>query len=72
VQVRRPPKAFNSVLAPVVLVSVLMMVTVVTVIGARIESFDAVGMRSSLFNQTGIVAAIGMVDVVGITKIAIK
>ena len=52
--------------------SVLMMVTVVTVIGARIESFDAVGMRSSLFNQTGIVAAIGMVDVVGITKIAIK
>jgi len=70
--VRRLPKAFNSVLAPVVLVSVLMMVIVVTVIGVRIESFDAVGMRSLLFNQTGIVAAIGMVDVVGITKIAIK
>jgi hypothetical protein len=72
VQVRRPPKAFNSVLAPVVLVSVLMMVTVVTVIGVRIESIDAVGMRSLLFNQTGIVAAIGMADVVGITKIAIS
>jgi hypothetical protein len=72
VQVRRPPKAFNSVLAPVVRVSVLMMVTVVTVIGVRIESIDAVGMRSLLFNQTGIVAAIGMADVVGIMKIAIS
>jgi hypothetical protein len=70
VPVRRPLKAFNSALAPVALVSALTMVTVVTVIGVRIEIFDAVGMRSSSFSQTGIVAAIGMVDVVGITKIA--
>ena len=46
------------------------MVTVVIVIGVGIESFDVVEMRSSSFSQTGIVAAIGMVDVVGITKIA--
>jgi hypothetical protein len=46
--------------------------TVVIVIGVGIESFDVVGMRSSSFNQTGIVAAIGMVDVVSLTKIAIE
>jgi hypothetical protein len=75
VPVRRPLKVFNSALAPVELVSALTMVTVVTVvtvIGVGIEIFDAVGMRSSSFSQTGIVAAIGMVDVVGITKIAIE
>ena len=47
-------------------------VTVVTVIGVGIEIFDAVGMRSSSFSQIRIVAAIGMVDVVGTTKIAIE
>jgi hypothetical protein len=70
VPLRRPLKAFNSALAPVALVSVLTTVTVVIVIGVGIEIFDVVGMRSSSFNQTGIVAAIGMVDVVSITKIA--
>ena len=68
---RRLLKAFNSVLAPVVLVSVLTMDTVVTVIGVGIENFDAVGIRSSSFSQTGIVAAIG-IDVISITKIAIE
>jgi hypothetical protein len=72
VPLRRPLKAFNSALAPVVLVSVLTMVTVVIVIGVEIEIFDVVGMRSSSFNQTAIVAAIGMVDVINITKIAIE
>jgi hypothetical protein len=45
---------------------------VVIVIGVGIEIFDAVGMRSSSFGQIRIVAAIGMVDVVGTTKIAIE
>ena len=70
--VRRPLKALNSALAPVELVSELTMVTVVTVIGVGIEIFDGVGMRSLSFSPTVIVAAIGMVDVVGITKIAIE
>jgi hypothetical protein len=72
VPLRRPLKAFNSALAPVVLVSALTTVTVVIVIGVGIERFDVVGMRSSSFNQTGIVAAIGMVDAVSLTKIAIE
>jgi hypothetical protein len=72
VPLRRPLKAFNSALAPVVQVSVLTTVTVVIGIGVGIEIFDVVGMRSSSFNQTAIVAAIGMVDVVSITKIAIE
>jgi hypothetical protein len=72
VPLRRPLKAFNSALAPVVLVSVLTMVTVVIVIGVGIEIFDVVGMRSLSFNRTEIVAAIGMVDVINITKIAIE
>jgi hypothetical protein len=77
VPVRRPLKALSSALVPVAPVSVLTMVTmvtvtVVTVIGVAIESFDAVGMRSSSFGQVRIVAAIGMVDVVGTTKIAIE
>jgi hypothetical protein len=75
VPVRRPLKALSSALAPVALVSVLTMatmVTVVIVIGVGIEIFDAVGMRSSSFGQIRIVAAIGMVDVVGTTKIAIE
>jgi hypothetical protein len=72
VPLRRRLKAFNSALALAVLVSVLTMVTVVTVIGAGIEIFDVVGTRSSSFNRTGIVAAIGMVDVISITKIAIE
>jgi hypothetical protein len=56
----------------VALVSVLTMatmVTVVTVIGVGIEIFDAVEVRSSSFSQ---VAAIGMVDAVDTTKIAIE
>jgi hypothetical protein len=44
----------------------------VTVIGVGIEIFDAVGMRSSSFTQVRIVAATGMVDVVGTTKVAIE
>ena len=39
--------------------------------GVGIENFDAVGIRSSSFSQTGIVAAIG-IDVISITKIAIE
>jgi hypothetical protein len=54
----------------VALVSVLTMATMVTVIGVGIEIFDAVGTRSSSFSQIRIVAAIGMVDVVGTMKIA--
>ena len=73
--VRRPLKALSSALVLVALVSVLTMatmVTVVTAIGVGIEIIDAVGMRSSSFSQVRIVAAIGMVDVVGTTKIAIE
>ncbi len=70
--VRRPLKAFNSALAPEVLASVLTMATVVIVIGVEIENFDAAGMRSSSFSQTGIVVAIGMVNVISITKIGIE
>jgi hypothetical protein len=75
VPVRRPLKVLSSALVPVARESVLTMatvVTVVTVIGVGIEIFDAVGMRSSSFSQVRIVAAIGMVDVVGTTKIAIE
>jgi hypothetical protein len=70
--VRHPLRAFNSALAPVVPVYVLTMVIVVTATGVGIEIFDAAGMRSSLFNQIEIVAVIGMVDVISITKIAIE
>jgi hypothetical protein len=48
------------------------MVTVVTVIGVGIGIFDVVGMRSSSFSQVRIVAAIGMVDVIGTMKTAIE
>jgi hypothetical protein len=75
VPVRHPLKALSSALVPVALVSALTMVTVgtaVTVIGVAIESFDAAGMRSSSFSHVRIVAAIGMVDAVGTTKIAIE
>lgn len=72
VPVWHPLRAFNSASAPAVLVFVLTMVTVVTVIGVGIESFDAVGIRSLSFNQTGTVAAIGTADVISITKIAIE
>jgi hypothetical protein len=70
--VRHPLRAFNSALAPVVPVYVLTMVIVVTATGVEIEIFDAAGMRSSLFDQIEIVAVIGMVDVISITKIAIE
>jgi hypothetical protein len=72
VPVRRPRKALNSVLARVVLGFVLMMVTVVTVIGTGIVTFDAVGIRSLSFNQTGIVTGTGIIDVIRITKIVIE
>jgi hypothetical protein len=75
VPVQRPLKASSSALVLVARVSVLTMatrITVVTVIGVGIEIFDAVGMRSSSFSQVRSVAAIGMVDVVGTTTIAIE
>lgn len=56
-------------LATVVPGFALMMVTVVTVMVTGIVTFDAVGIRSLSFNQTGIVTEIGIVDV---TKIVIE
>jgi len=72
VQVRRPLKELNSVLATVVPGFALMMVTVVTVVTVMVTgivTFDAVGIKLLSFNQTGIVTEIGIVDV---TKIVIE